>query len=59
MADQIYEFTEINDDIIQIQNLDFDIIISEPVELQSTGKTPYQYALEYGYTGSSDSFYNA
>jgi hypothetical protein len=47
------------DPIRSIENISNDIHIVEPVNVESYCKTPYQYALDYGYTGSSESFYNA
>lgn len=41
-----------------VEDIGNDIIIIEPISIESYSKTPYQWALLYGYIGDSDTFYS-
>ena len=73
MAEQVYDLSSNNslatpvdlsvdilqlDEVLTLFDIGNDIIIVEPVLLDSTERTPYQWAVQNGYEGDEETFYS-
>lgn len=46
------------DEVLTLFDIGNDIIIVEPILLDSTERTPYQWAVQNGYEGDEETFYS-